>query len=135
MVIRWLGAFGKNASLFESLSFELERTDEVAAEKLQSGVSFIVHARVGLLVKKKAIVKEFNGDCWSVRENGRLVKTRNPRHASSEHLEVWAKPQYLGVVVKGRISKSTFKDLRSFCQRNDFKLFLLKGGELKEIIK
>lgn len=102
--VRWLGAFRNGGSLHGSLDFELNRnsTDEVAVEPFYKK-SRVAHARVGLLVDKKAIVKEFSGDCWSEpTEEGKLQKTRNPREAKSTHREAWANPHYVGVVIKGR---------------------------------
>ena len=58
MIIRWLGAFGKASSLHASLKFELGRslTDEVAAEDIRT-CSLIKHAKVGLLISNKSIIK------------------------------------------------------------------------------
>ncbi len=132
MIIRWLGAFGKNGSLQDSIQFELNRDSEVAAELLKNK-SLISHARIGLLVKNSAVVKKFDGDCWSVREDGGLVKSRNPKTARSQHKEVWAKPNYIGLVVKSRITKSAFKEIKYIASIYNLDLFKFKSGDLKKI--
>ena len=133
MIIRWLGAFGKSGSLAESIQYEINRaaTDEVAAEYITSGVSQIHHARVGLLVSNRALLKKYNGDCWSVLENGKLVKTRNPKHAGSSHLEAWVNPIYKAIVIKDRISKQAMTEVKHLASINDLPILILKGGKLK----
>ena len=133
MLIRWLGAFAKGGTLAESLHYERNRatTDEVAAEYVRKGVSEIQHAKVGLLVSNKALVKKFNGDCFSVKEDGKLVKTRNPKNAGSQHIEAWVNPVYLGVVLKGEISKLAFQTIINA----GLPVFILKGGKLNKISK
>jgi hypothetical protein len=111
--VRWLGAFRKSGTLHESINFEFNRqkTDEVAVEPIKEQ-SYIFQARVGLLTKNSAIIKKFNGDCWSEYvDDGKLEKTRNPRHSNSEHLEAWAIPVYTGIVCKGRNKKEGYYNL------------------------
>jgi len=104
MYVRWLGAFGKSNNLHTSLDWELSQTNkEVCAENiLKNSYSNILHAKVGLLIPSSAVVKKFNGDCWSkYNNNNMLYKTRNPKNANSEHLEVFCKPIYKGIIIKG----------------------------------
>ena len=135
MIIRWLGAFAKGGTLAESIQYEINRsaTDEVAAEYIKEGLSEIRHARVGLLVASKALIKRFNGDCYSVLENGKLVKTRNPKDTGSQHIECWVNPIYKGIVVKGKISKSAFMTIRHIAGINNIPVMILKGGKLKTV--
>jgi len=137
--IRWLGAFRKSSkSLNESLVYELSRpaTDEVAAEPLDDEPS-VVAAKVGLLIEKGAIKKVFNGDCWSeYGDDGRLYKTRNPRRAWSNHREVWASPQYTGIVLKGKdLPKRTTKTIIWVSEQYGLPIYKLdKKGEMKQIV-
>lgn len=143
MTIRWLGAFrGVNQTLLESLEFELNRIDEVACEPLQNGKSMICQSKVGLLVSPTAIVKRFNGDCYSEYNNeGFLYKKRNPKHTSSSHKEVWAKPVYTGIVVKGRtegegflnLSKEARETILEVSKKYSLPIFELKNGKLYKI--
>lgn len=131
MIIRWLGAFGRNGSLSESLHFEFCRNSEVAAELLQNGESHISHAKVGLLIKNSALVKAFNGDCYSeYTSEGTLVKNRNPRNAKSTHQEMWTKPIYIGIVVKDNVSPKVYETLKEVSTQYNVPIFQLKGGRL-----
>ena len=137
MIIRWLGAFGKAQSLHASLKFELGRslTDEVAAEDIRT-CSMIKHAKVGLLIANKSIIKKFNGDCFSLLENGKLVKTRNPKDAKSSHLECWANPNYIGIVAKNysNLPKQIQKTLKWFGDLYNLQILNMNNkGELTEI--
>lgn len=132
-VVRWIGAFAKRGTLAESLSYEFSRpaTDEVCAERY-CGRSVIEHARVGLLVKRTAVVKRFTGDCYSVAdETGRLHKTRNPRHAGSHHTEVWCNPVYVAVVLDefnapaGLLSRKTYAEIYGFAAKNKIKVLVI----------
>lgn len=101
MFIRWLGAFGKNGSLSESVAFEMSRSTDVACERLQKGRSLIDHSRVGLLVDPTAVYKRFDGDVWSeYSPSGDLAPTRKAYEAQSHHKEAFAKPVYTGIVIK-----------------------------------
>ena len=133
MIIRWLGAFAKTGTLAESIQYECNRevTDEVAAEYVNKGISQIAHAKVGLLIANKALIKKYNGDCWSVLEDGKLVKTRNPKHAGSTHKEAWANPVYTAVVIKDRISKQAMMEVKHLASINNLPVLTLKGGQLK----
>lgn len=101
-VVRWLGAYGKSTTLEASLTFELNRpaTDEVCGEGIKHGLSKIGHARVGLLVARKSVIKCFKGDVWSKHdEAGKLVKTRKPANVKIGHTECWCRPNYTALVV------------------------------------
>jgi hypothetical protein len=131
MIIRWLGAFGRYGALSESLQFEFSRSSEVAAELLQNGESHIVHAKVGLLIKNSALLKSFNGDCYSeYTSEGTLVKNRNPRNAKSTHQEVWTKPVYTGIVIKESVSPKIYAILKEVSAQYNVPIFQLKGGRL-----
>jgi len=126
-----MGAFRKkSSSLHSSLQFELSQaTKEVACEYIKNGVSEIAHANVGLMVKNTAIVKKFNGDCWSVRNSqGLLEKTRNPRHSGSLHAEAWAKPHYVAIVLKKYqcLKKSTIKTVVFWAKEKKMPILELK---------
>ena len=135
MIIRWLGAFGKSGDLQNSLDFESTRqlSNEVAAEPISGNQGHITHARIGLLVANSAIIKLFNGDCFSVKtENGQLKKTRNPRESLCDS-EAWVHPVYLGIVIKGGLR--TFKPaIKKIIKNSGLKIFkLTTKGELLEI--
>lgn len=101
MYIRWMGAFRKNGSLSEAIAYELTRTTDVACEQLQKGISFVDHARVGLLVDPKAVYKRYSGDVWSEYDvAGNLSATRKGYQTNSRHRESFAKPVYTGLVIK-----------------------------------
>ena len=140
MLVRWLGAFQKKGSLHNSLQFELcEATSdsEVPCEKILNGTSRIHHAKIGLLIKNSAVIKTFNGDCWSVRRcNGKLQKTRNPKNAYSQHLEAWASPEYIGIVVKdvARIRKKSLKTVLFWAEEFKIPIMELKERESNVIL-
>ena len=115
VVIRWLGAFGKVGTLKESLSWEVSQTDRtaLAAEKLRKGKSAITHARVGLLVKNRAILRRYNSDVWSVyNKRGRLKATRGEGQTESTHTECFVRPDYAAIVVKGKITDQALQACR-----------------------
>lgn len=111
MVIRWLGAFRKKGSITESLSWELSQSSvsALAAERLSKGKSAIRHAKVGLLVKNSAVLRKYRSDVWSEYRGNKLIKTRKEGCAYSDHTECWVRPDYIAVVVKGRISDTALQ--------------------------
>ena len=136
MEIRWLGAFGAASSLHEALNWELNQTEqkELAAEPITQKGSQIRNPRIGLLVKSKAVIKKFNGDCFSIKESGRLVKTRNPR-ISDRHLEAWVRPEFAGIVTKNykNLPETVKRTLKWFSKSYSLKVYELINNELKEI--
>lgn len=129
-VVRWLGSYGKANSLHASLQWELGQSvrQELAAEPIEGCTSGIPQSKIGLLAARTAVIKIFNGDCWSIlvpfpsAEDGDLAgaslkKTRNPR-CSTLHREAWIRPEYRAIVVKGwnNIRPSTQKTLRWFAE-------------------
>ena len=129
-IVRWLGAFGKSNSLEDSLNWELSNTSgEYAAEVIKDVAwgSEIYHATIGLLVSRTAVIKQFNGDCWSVKkDDGSLKKTRNPRNANGKHVECWVKPSYKAIVVDGQITKHNWKTVKAMA--NKYSLPVLDGN-------
>ena len=115
MVIRWLGAFRKNGSLVESLAWELNQTtvEALAAEKLHKGRSAIHHARIGLLVANRAVLRRYHSDVWSeYKDNGKLVPTRKQGKAYSYHSECFVRPDYKAIVIKGKITEQALQACR-----------------------
>jgi hypothetical protein len=134
-VVRWLGAYRKNGSLASSLQWELNSNSrECAAEPLVDGKSAIYHAKIGLLVRRTAIIKVFHGDCWSLVDGGKLRKNRNPRW-STRHREAWVRPDYIAIVVKdwGHLRGSARKTLEYFGDIYGLPILRLKKGELVPI--
>lgn len=151
MLVRWLGAFGSSSSLAESLSWELsQREREVAAERVATsrkvqewaydksgqlrerlvpaGNGSIQHALVGLWIDKRAVVRSFTGDVWSVTsEDGRLVPTRHSKPCG--HTEVFCRPGYVkALVVKkhpASLSGEVLSALRDASKSHDLDVFLL----------
>lgn len=123
-ILRYLGAYGKAASLKDALEFEFGRKDEVCA---MSGADEIAHAAVALIFKKSAVVRKNRGDVWSVRDdNGRLQATRS---AVKTHKEFWCRGgrrSIKGIVVTRPISATAFEDVRHFCARNNVPLYVVK---------
>ena len=135
--IRWLGAFRKESgSLIDSFIFELTQTqrEEVAAEAIDKK-SLIEQARVGLLVKRSAIVKVFSADCWSEYSNKKLYKTRNPRLATGDHREIWCRPDYVAIVVKDwdHLKKRVKQPVRYIADRFELPILELKKGGLRPV--
>ena len=100
MVIRWLGAYGKSTNLAESLTWELTQTErsELAASPCHLGD--VAHCNVGLLVARRAVIRIYSGDAWTVKgEDGTLRKTRRPDR-SAGHGEAIVRPEYRGIVVR-----------------------------------
>lgn len=138
MYIRWLGAFRKNGSLSEAVCFELSRTTDVACEQLQSGKSFVNHARVGLLVDPKAVYKRFTGDVWSeYTVDGSLHATRKAWEASSKHKESFAKPVYTGLVIKNgsleTLQYAARQEVIKAVEQHNLPLYKLVKGKLVRI--
>ena len=106
MLIRWLGAFrgkGWKYSLSEVFEYELSCSKIKAAEDAVKGKSHIHQARIGLLVNKRAIVRKYQTDVWSEYDvHGNLRPSRGEYKTSSIHKECFVKPDYIGVVIKGR---------------------------------
>lgn len=121
--VRWLGAFaGRQYSLKESISFEIDRQDEAACEPLiranhrwYTGVGKI--NQVGLILRNEAIFREFRRDTWSFygQDTNKSSLARKDQHKSrlyagymnqnSTHAEAWAKMPnaVIGIVVYGSI--------------------------------
>jgi len=136
VVIRWLGAFRKKADLQASLTWELTQTElsAVAAEKLVKGCSAIYHARIGLLVANRAILRRYSSDVWSTYRNGKLVPTRKEGKAWSEHTECFVRPIYKAIVVKGKITDQALQACLtiSIAYKIPF-LRLTRDGKLVEV--
>jgi len=135
--VRWLGAFGKGSSLLKSLHYEVARDSngEVAAELLRDGKSQIRHARVGLLVSQKAVIRRFDCDVWSRPVGTKSVRLKaNRTKAFSEHAECFCRPEYTGVVVKNYagMKKDIKKGILWFAKKNNLPVYELTGGELKK---
>ena len=142
MYIRWLGAFRKNGPLLEAITFEMNRSNDVACEQLQKGKSLVKQARVGLLIDPKAVYKRYSGDVWSKYDvKGNLYPTRKGYQAplKSKHKEAFAKPVYTGIVIKNA-SLLTLKyeartELIKAVQTFDLPIYkLVKGSLVKENI-
>lgn len=138
LFVRWLGAFrAHGGNLNDSLVYEMNRQDEVAAEIIDNSGSNIHHARVGLLVDEAAVIKKFNGDCWSEYDsNGRLYKTCNPRrNNNATWREAWVAPKYTGIVVKGKdLPKRITRTIVWASKEYGLPIYrLTKRGELREV--
>ena len=135
MFIRWLGAFRKNGSLSEAISFEMVRETPVACEQLQKGKSFVDHARVALLVDPKAVYKRFKGDVWSeYTPDGKLYACRPYYDAFGKHKESWAKPVYTGLVIKGgslaTLSFEAREQIKLASKKHSLPVYRLVQGKL-----
>ena len=141
MYVRWMGAFHKNTSLEDSISFEMERTSVAACEHLQKKNKSYVWARVGLVISKEGIIRRFDHDVWSLPDAnnpGSLIKTRD--HAChSYHHEAWCKPGFvIGIVTK--IGWWTLRPKIRHSIENSAKkytlpvYFLSSKGVLKEVV-
>jgi len=136
MIVRWLGAFRKQGSLYDALVWEVTQTTRkhVAAERLQHGKSYIFHARVGLLVKNAAVVRRYRSDVWSeYTRTGALKKTRKEGNNWYAHTEVWARPVFLGVVLKDvrNISQSALQAVKRFTDKFEYDVFVLNPATRK----
>jgi len=135
MVIRWLGAFRTQGTLFDALVWELTQTTKkhVAAEKLQRGKSYITHAKIGLLIKNSAVVKRYRSDVWSEYTRiGTLKKTRREGDAWSRHTEVWARPVYLGIVLKSfKLSSTAWQAVDEISKNFNLQVFYLNPADRK----
>ncbi|MEG3070987.1 MAG: hypothetical protein RQM92_09435 [Candidatus Syntrophopropionicum ammoniitolerans] len=119
LFVRWMGSFRKAGTLHEALKFELSRriSDEVAVEPI-GGSGQQVNAKVGLLVDKNAVIKAFNGDCWSEHDGWvQLYKTRNPRASNSRHREAWACAIYTGIVIASGIYRDAGEGFENLPRR------------------
>jgi hypothetical protein len=141
--VRWLGAFRYSGySLLESLQYEYNVAKERAVEKILN-CSKIYRCKVGLLIHPKSIIKDFNGDCWSLYNNQDfLYKTRNPQMVSCYHKESWTSetPLITGVVVKGvrgqgffNLKKKTQDTIIEFSNKYSLPIYSLVGNQLKEV--
>jgi hypothetical protein len=137
MYVRWLGAFASQATLSESISFEMNRLSEVACEHFTKK-SNIQHSTVGLLVDPKAIIKRWTGDVWSEYEGIHLVATRKPWEAGkgSKHTECWAKPSYTGILIQGSfqdLKRNAREELRKAVSETGLPVYELKKGRLNPV--
>jgi len=133
--VRWLGAFGRTDGLHESIKYELDFHGEVAVEKIIKE-SYIRHARVGLIVPNKAIVKVFSGDCWSVKVGDSLEKTRNPKTAKSSHIEAWANGGvFTGFIVKDmkHVKTIMLKTIRYWSERTSLRVVCYETGKVVDL--
>jgi hypothetical protein len=135
MLVRWLGAFsgsqhtGSASNLSTSLAFELARpaTDLVACEAIKRD-SKISHAKIGLLISNKHVIREFKHDCWSVKtSNGGLRATRHD--APSQHAEAWAKAEYSAVVIKAGATARAVDEAIDFAKANNLKILFLQQDD------
>lgn len=140
MYIRWMGAFRKDGSLSEAISYELSRTTDVACEQFKDK-SLVEQARIGLLVDPKAVYKRFNGDVWSeYTVDGKLHTTRKGYEAKSEHKESFAHPVYTGIVIKNgsfsTLSYAARQELLAVVAQHDLPVYrLVKGKLVKENVR
>lgn len=135
-VIRYIGAYGKAKSLIDSLRYEWQRSDEVAATTSESARDCIEHAGVAIMFKKSSIIKRHKGDVWSkYGEDGKLYATRR---AVKTHREFWVRAgsNYItGVVITKKISKTAFETCRDFCCEKGIPLFVFtKKGPYKQVM-
>ncbi len=135
MIVRWMGAFNKKASLGKALVWELTQTEKkaLAAENLKKCGSSINHALVGLLVPQSAVLRKFRSDVWSEYRNGTLVKTRREGDAKSQHAECWVKPHFVGIVLKSphRISPHVLKTCEVIARKYGLPIYVLtRDGRL-----
>lgn len=134
MVVRWMGAFGKKGRLESSLGWELTQASvrALSAERLVGGRSKIRHARVGLLVKNRAILRRYRGDVWSIRRsNGVLIKTRDQDNVFGGHTECFVRPDYAGIVIKGTISAQALRACTEAAAEHNLPLLkLTRDGRL-----
>ena len=96
LYIRWIGAYGySKEGLKESLNYEFTSVSEKACEFIsKSRPSGIDHVRIGLIFDKGDVVKRFDGDCWSLRNQwGLLEPTRLYDHLSLMHTEAFLRQE------------------------------------------
>ena len=135
MVIRWIGAFGKGESLFQSLSWEFTQEREVAAERVTGGKGTIEHAQIGLRVASEAVIRHYEGDVWSkVSPDGRLYATRRGRRG---HSECFCKPVYTGIICKqqpSRLAKRVQEAIYMAAEKFNISVFYMtEKGEVKKV--
>lgn len=108
VIVRWMGAFARRASLEDSLRWELSQSSqEVAAEPLSYGKSGIRWCGVGLMVAPWAVVRTFRGDVHSeVGSYGALSAAIKP--SDSEHKEAFCRPVFTAIVVNCRVSREAW---------------------------
>jgi hypothetical protein len=129
VVVRWLGAFGPQRfqqSLTDAVRFELEgHQRQVAAEPIL-GRSAIEHARVGLLVDRRHVLKVHDGDVWSIRKGKSLVPTQEPQ---GSHMEAFCNQVYRALVVKGEITSSARLALEAISKESGLPILDLYTGD------
>lgn len=140
MVIRWLGAFGKaEGGLADALVWELTQTREVAAELIRRGNGRILHARVGLLVDSRAVIKTYPGDVWSVADGEKLKTTRYASGWSLKNRqhEAFCKPVYRAIVVKehpDRMRRSVMEAVRVVAEHYALPVIYIDGRGRKHSV-
>ena len=122
MFVRWMGAFGKNSSLYGSLNYEMTNTTiEVACEHLAKGKSSIKHARIGIIIPKSAILKMYQGDVWSIREGDKLKRTRRGSgYSDKKYHECFSSP--LGSVKGCKIIITNVCNLKKETKREAYRI-------------
>lgn len=123
--VRWLGAFRKEGSLHDSLSWEFANAKtsgrEVAAEPVWNQRPN-VSASIGLLADKRCARRTFVSDVWSeTTKSGRcLAPTRVAVHKASSHEEAFLRNvRYTAIIVKGRVTKKALKTIHWWAKKLD----------------
>ncbi len=136
MIVRWLGAFGRGPSFEAALRHELARpaTEEVCAEPVgkHPGGALIGHPKVGLIVARRALVRLWHGDVWSIPDQnnpGRLRRTRRPTTHYMGHMlhaEAWVHPVYVGIVVRGQVSAETWATVQAVASERRWNIIKIR---------
>lgn len=142
MIIRWLGAFGKNGSVSESIDYEMKpAVDLRCAEIVKKGARSRINRGIGLLVKNRAVVRSFSSDVYSVRDGKRLRQTRSEGDAYSAHTEAWVRLEFIGIVVKSKsqlnhpIPQKILLAVAQAADKHNLPVFRLrKNGTLEEVV-
>lgn len=132
-IIRWLGAFRKVGSLDGSFKWELANMrkyrkgllyEEIAAEIIRGNSKSHIQAKVGLVVRGTSARRKFHCDAWSEKKADGTLKATSPHH--TPHSEAFCAPDYVGVTIKGQITKKSLKIVKYWAKLYDLPIIGLK---------
>lgn len=140
MIIRWLGCFaGKEYTLSQQLKYELSEAPAhkaLCAERLQKEYNFRPQvperAKIGLLVKNRAVVRRFRSDVYSVRNTSGNLRCTREHSEYSTHTEVWVLPAYCGIIVRKSwkaLSHDDQKTIREIASQHNLPIYVLCNGK------
>ena len=126
MIVRWLGAYRKRSGSTLRDALEWELTGGSGKTPVCATTGTIRRARVGLLVRRRAVVRKWRADVYSIRRRGRLVATVSEGFRRPYYDEVWVRQDYSGIIIRGKISWQALATCREMADKYGLKIIRVK---------